>query len=114
MTEPSFQTEEEEKDESFYPNDSVAAAVRIEKRSNWLDQIEYTDRAVKRLRAIDTRERLRNERVHWAGRIPEIKYSTEDLERDLFGGGSKVRSFIERPNISPRDGSGLTICKQTH
>jgi hypothetical protein len=115
MDEPSFQTDEapeidhsydemqedifsdvdsvvsgENEDEPEYANDPLAAAVRIEKRSNWLEQIEYTDRAVKRLKAIDTRERLQNSRIHWGGRIPEIKYSTEDLERDLFGESAKV------------------------
>ena len=71
-------------------HDPVAASVRIEKRATWLEQIEYTDRATKRLKAIDTRERLQNEKVHWGGQVPEIKYSTEDLERDLFGDRTKV------------------------
>ena len=85
LAEESIITEDEEEDIEEYGNDPLAAAVRIEKRSNWLEQIEYTDRAVKRLKAIDTRERMQNERIHWGGRVPEIKYSTEDLERDLFG-----------------------------
>jgi hypothetical protein len=116
MNEPSFQTEEEvidqsydsmqedlfseegsiitddEEDEPQFGNDPLAAAVRIEKRSTWLEQIDYTDRAVKRLKAIDTRERLRNSKVHWGGRTPEIKYSAEDMERDLFGETPKVRN----------------------
>lgn len=73
-----------------YGNDPLATAVRIEKRATWLEQIEYTDRAVKRLKAIDSRERVQNSKVHWGGRIPEIKYSAEDLERDLFGETNKV------------------------
>jgi hypothetical protein len=77
-------------DESdFVDHDPLAAAVRIEKKGTWLEQIEYTDRAVKRLKAIDTREAQQNTRVHWGGMIPDVKYSTEDLERDLFG-DSKV------------------------
>jgi hypothetical protein len=79
---------EEEQDE--YANDPLAAAVRIEKRSNWLEQIEYTDRAVKRLKAIDARERLQNTKIHWGGRMPEVKYTAEDLDRDLFGETRKV------------------------
>ena len=71
-------------------HDPVAKSVRIEKRTTWLEQIAYTDRAIKRLKAIDTRQRLQNEKVHWGGQIPEIKYSTEDLERDLFGDHAKV------------------------
>jgi len=77
--------EEDVEDDPQYGNDPLAAAVRIEKRSNWLEQIEYTDRAVKRLKAIDSREKMQNARIHWGGRVPELKYSTEDLERDLFG-----------------------------
>jgi hypothetical protein len=80
---------DEERDEEV-THDPVAASVRIEKRATWLEQIEYTDRAIKRLKAIDTRERLQNEKVHWGGQVPEIKYSTEDLERDLFGDHTKV------------------------
>jgi hypothetical protein len=119
MNEPSFQTEEEivdpsydtmqedlfseeetiitdeEEDEPQFGNDPLAAAVRIEKRSTWLEQIDYTDRAVKRLKAIDTRERLRNSKVHWGGRIPEIKYSAEDMERDLFGETPKVDILLK-------------------
>lgn len=76
---------EDVEDEPQYGNDPLAAAVRIEKRSNWLEQIEYTDLAVKRLKAIDSREKMQNARIHWGGRVPELKYSTEDLERDLFG-----------------------------
>jgi hypothetical protein len=107
MDEPSFQTDEpsepelsnDEMEEDFselesiivsdeepqYGNDPLATAVRIEKRATWLEQIEYTDRAVKRLKAIDTRERIQNSKVHWGGGIPEMKYSAEDLARDLFG-----------------------------
>lgn len=117
MNEPSFQTEEEIADQTFdtmqdedflseegslitdeeeeepqFGNDPFAASVRIEKRATWLEQIEYTDRAVKRLKAIDTRERLQNSKVHWDGRTPEIKYSAEDMERDLFGETPKVRN----------------------
>jgi hypothetical protein len=80
---------DEEGDEEV-THDPVAASVRIDKRATWLEQIEYTDRAIKRLKAIDTRERLQNEKVHWGGQVPEIKYSTEDLERDLFGDQTKV------------------------
>lgn len=80
---------DEEGDEEV-THDPVAASVRIEKRATWLEQIEYTDRAIKRLKAIDTRERLQDEKVHWGGQVPEIKYSTEDLERDLFGDHTKV------------------------
>jgi hypothetical protein len=77
-------------EEEQVTHDPVAASVRIDKRATWLEQIEYTDRAIKRLKAIDTRERLQNEKVHWGGQVPEIKYSTEDLERDLFGDHTKV------------------------
>lgn len=73
-------------------HDPLAAAVRIEKKGTWLEQIEYTDRAVKRLKAIDTREAQQNTRIHWGGLIPDVKYSTEDLERDLFG-DTKVACF---------------------
>jgi hypothetical protein len=120
MNEPSFQTEEDvvdqsydtmqedflseegsiitddEEDEPQFGNDPLAAAVRIEKRSTWLEQIDYTDRAVKRLKAIDTRERLRNSKVHWGGRTPEIKYSAEDMERDLFGETPKVVILFQK------------------
>lgn len=85
---------EDEEDIEEYAADPLAAAVRIKKRSNWLEQIEYTDRAVKRLKAIDTRERMLNERIHWGGRVPEIKYSTEDLERDLFGETQQVSLIL--------------------
>jgi len=78
-------------DEEF-DQDPLVSAVRIEKRATWLEQIEYTDRAIKRLKAIDTREKLQNSKIHWGGRVPEIKYSTEDLERDLFGESPKVVS----------------------
>jgi hypothetical protein len=109
MQEPSFQADDPElsydemqddfsdveslevtEEDEVYGNDPLATAVRIEKRGTWLEQIEYTDRAVKRLKAIDTRERAQNSRIHWGGRIPEIKYSTEDLARDLFGDTNKV------------------------
>src|SRR5208282_2780668 len=56
LVEESIITEDEEEDIEEYENDPLAAAVRIEKRSNWLEQVDYTDRAVKRLKAIDTRE----------------------------------------------------------
>lgn len=79
----------EEEESEFVDHDPLAAAVRIEKKGTWLEQIEYTDRAVKRLKAIDVREAQQNTRIHWGGVIPDIKYSTEDLERDLFG-DSKV------------------------
>lgn len=119
MEEPSFQVEcsaenisyeEMDDDEEAYTEDEaslsnedveegsvydpLAAVVRIEKLSNWLEQVDYTDRAVKRLKAIDARERLTNSKVHWGGRIPEITYSTEDLERDLFGETPKVSGFL--------------------
>ena len=87
----SFLSDEGDEEEEI-THDPVAASVRIEKRATWLEQIEYTDRAIKRLKAIDTRERLQNEKVHWGGQVPEIKYSTEDLERDLFGDHNKVTS----------------------
>lgn len=83
---------EEEEEALQYGNHPLVTAVRIEKRSNWLEQIEYTDRAVKRLKAIDSRERMLNAKIHWGGRVPEIKYSTEDLERDLFGETTTVKS----------------------
>jgi hypothetical protein len=94
LVEESIITEDEEEDIEEYENDPLAAAVRIEKRSNWLEQIEYTDRAVKRLKAIDIRERMLNERIHWGGRVPDIKYSTEDLERDLFGDTPQVSRLL--------------------
>jgi len=75
----------EEEESEYAETDPLAAAVRIEKKPTWLEQIEYTDRAVKRLKAIDVREAQQNTRIRWGGVIPEIKYSTEDLERDLFG-----------------------------
>jgi hypothetical protein len=73
-------------------DDPLATAVRIEKRPTWLEQIEYTDKAIKRLKSIDQRERLVNSKVHWGGQLPEVKYTTEDLERDLFGDTAKVSS----------------------
>ena len=82
-------------EESQYGNDPLATAVRLEKRATWLEQIEYTDRTMKQLKAIDSRKRLQNTKIHWGGRFPEIKYSTEDLERDLFGDTGKV-DCIER------------------
>lgn len=91
----SFLSDEEvEDDDEDVTHDPVAASVRIEKRATWLEQIEYTDRAIKRLKAIDTRERLQNEKVHWGGQVPDIKYSTEDLERDLFGDHNKVTPLL--------------------
>ena len=77
-------------EEAEYSGDPLAATVRIEKRATWLEQIDFTDLAVKRLNAIDARERLLDTKVHWGGRTPEVKYSTEDLERDLFGETAKV------------------------
>ena len=74
-----------DEESEFVDHDPLAAAVRIEKKGTWLEQIEYTDRAVKRLKAIDVREAQQNTQIHWGGVIPDIKYSTEDLERDLFG-----------------------------
>jgi len=71
-------------------DDPLATAVRIEKRPTWLEQIEYTDKAIKRLKAIDQRERLMNSKVHWGGQLPEVKYTPEDLERDLFGESLEV------------------------
>jgi hypothetical protein len=82
--------DDEEEEEEEGTHDAVASAVRIEKRATWLEQIDYTDRAVKRLKAVDTREQMQNEKVHWGGQVPDIKYSTEDLERDLFGDSSKA------------------------
>ncbi len=83
-----FLSEEDSVDSNeseYVDHDPLAAAIRIEKKGTWLEQIEYTDRAVKRLKAIDTREAQQNSRIHWGGMIPDVKYSTEDLERDLFG-----------------------------
>jgi hypothetical protein len=77
-----------------------------------LEQIEYTDRAIKRLKAIDTRERLQNEKVHWGGQVPDIKYSTEDLERDLFGDHTKVIVHMRTWGLTfcrLRNGVGLII-----
>ena len=85
----------EEEESEYVETDPLAAAVRIEKKPTWLEQIEYTDRAVKRLKAIDVREAQQNTRIHWGGVIPEIKYSTEDLERDLFG-DTKVYWLLTR------------------
>src|SRR5271156_5031554 len=82
-------SEEPEDDESLSMEESelehdmedpFAAAVRIEKRPTWVEQIEYTDRAIKRLKAIDQRERLINSKIHWGGQLPELKYSPEDME----------------------------------
>jgi hypothetical protein len=66
-------------------SDPFAAAVRIEKRSTWLEQIAYTDKAISRLKAISQREKHVTSQIHWGGRLPEMKYSPADLERDLFG-----------------------------
>jgi hypothetical protein len=91
----SFYSEEieegdEEDEEAEYTGDPLAATVRIEKRATWLEQLDFTDPAVKRLNAIDAREQALNTKIHWGGRLPDVKYSTEDLERDLFGEGVKV------------------------
>jgi len=103
----------DEEEEEEVTHDPVAASVRIEKRATWLEQIEYTDRAIKRLKAIDTRERLQNEKVHWGGQVPDIKYSTEDLERDLFGDHTKVSPIqkIGTDKCRLRNGVGLIIYK---
>lgn len=97
MQEDEFSNEEsfisgegEEEEEDEYANDPLATEVRIKKRSNWLEQIEDTDRAVKHLRVINAQERLQNTKIHWGGRIPEIKYTAEDLDRDLFSETRKV------------------------
>lgn len=81
---------EDEDEEAEYGGDPLAATVRIERHATWLEQIDSTDLAVKRLNAIDGREKMLTTRVHWGGRTPEVKYSTEDLERDLFGETVKV------------------------
>jgi hypothetical protein len=135
MDDPSFQTDEPEEpelsydemgedfselesimvtdEEPQYEKDPLATAVRIEKRATWLEQIEYTDRAVKRLKAINSRERVQNSKVHWGGRIPEMKYSVEDLARDLFG-ETKVYC-VDRvgANCRRRKSLDLTIYKPT-
>jgi hypothetical protein len=71
--------------------ESIGGAFRIERRSNWLEQIDYTDRAVKRLKVMSKSESLQNAKIHWGGRTPEMKYTVEDLERDLFGESGKVQ-----------------------
>jgi hypothetical protein len=87
---------EDEDEEPEYSGDPLAATMRIEKRATWLEQIDYTDLAVKRLNAIDAREKLLSTKIHWGGRTPEVKYSTEDLERDLFGKTAKVQTPVIR------------------
>jgi len=106
-----FITEEEDQsdfsedleDELQELDDPLAAAVRIEKRPTWLEQIEYTDRAIQRLRAVAQRERLVNSKVHWGGQLPELKYSPEDLERDLFGESAKVELSFYGTDCSRRE-----------
>ena len=100
-------------EEAEYSGDPLAVTVRIEKRATWLEQIDFTDLAVKRLNAIDARERLLDTKDHWGGRTPEVKYSTEDLERDLFGETAKVLTqtvlaLMDRRRRRRR----LTICRR--
>jgi len=93
--------------------DPLATAVRIEKRPTWLEQIEYTDKAIKRLKTIEQRERLVNSKVHWGGQLPDVKYTTEDLERDLFGDTVKVVSYLkELIVVEEKDRTGLFICRR--
>jgi len=104
---------EDDDDEVEYSRDPLAAIVRIEKRATWLEQIEFTDVAVKRLNAIDAREKILDTKVHWGGRTPEIKYSTEDLERDLFGETLKVLTRRVRVLMGRRRRRrSLIICRR--
>lgn len=85
--EESLEDDEEIEEESLLHD---AEGGQIQKRATWLEQIQYTDHAIKRLKAVEARERLQSSKVHWGGRVPEINYTAEDLERDLFGESATV------------------------
>lgn len=107
-----FSEEIDEDEEAEYTGDPLAATVRIEKRATWLEQLDFTDPAVKRLNAIDAREQTLNTKIHWAGRLPDVKYSTEDLERDLFGEGVKVNISQSVVDDGRRKRRRLIICRR--
>jgi hypothetical protein len=106
------EAESDDEQEEAYLSEPIVGTVRIEKRANWLDQIDYTDRAVKRLKAMTTRERQQNSKIHWGGQTPDLKYTTEDLERDLFG-EAKASLFFGLSNCRRRNEVRLIIYKQT-